>query len=166
MNKRFVAVVVAVFSFAAYAEDPPAQAAAAAPAAPSADEINRVLDYQDNGKDSGPVLLKIQPCNKVDTKKGSDTQFTCIEPITGNVKKGSTVNAWLQFFCPKGGKYEDVSLQWLLDGAVRTTTDVTVEGTGRTRTWKASTLSKPGKWTLKLVRGATELGSATVTVDP
>ncbi|MCA2978874.1 MAG: hypothetical protein INH37_11350, partial [Myxococcaceae bacterium] len=58
---------------------------------PTADELKRVLDYQDNGKDRGPVLLDVVPCLKVDQTKGSPTQFTCIEPLTGPVKKGTAV---------------------------------------------------------------------------
>lgn len=161
MHTRLTAAIAVLFATAALAQEP---AAATPPPAPTADEINKVLDYQDNGKDAGPILLKIIPCTKVDNAKGP-TQFTCIEPITGPVKKGTTVNAWVQFFCPKDGKYEDVQLQWQLDGQTRTTTDVTVSGVGRTRTWKASTLSKPGKWTIKFTRGDKELGSATVTVE-
>jgi len=164
MHIRFIAAVVFLYASFAFAQD--AAPAAAPPPAPTPEEINKVLNYEDNGKDSGPILLQLVPCNKVDTAKGSPTQFTCIEPITGPVKKGTTVNAWLQFFCPKGGKYEDVTLQWLLDGQVRTTTDVKVEGQGRTRTWKASTLSKPGKWQIKLQRGGADMGKPVdVTVE-
>ncbi len=164
MHNRFVALVAVLFAVSAFAQD--AAPAAAPPPAPTPEEINKVLNYEDNGKDVGPILMVIQPCNKVDTAKGSPTQFTCIEPITGPVKKGSTVNAWLQFFCPRGGKYEDITLQWLLDGQVRTTTDVKVEGVGRTRTWKASSLAKPGKWTIKLQRAGADMGApVTVTVE-
>ena len=164
MHTRLIAVLAAVFATSTFAQEAAAPAAAPAPPAPTADEINKVLDYQDNGKDAGPILLKIVPCTKVDNAKGP-TQFTCIEPITGPVKKGTVVNAWVQFFCPKDGKYDDVTIQWQLDGTTRTTTDVSVAGLGRTRTWKASTLTKPGKWTIKLMRGDKELGSANVTVE-
>lgn len=164
MHTRFIAVLAVLFATSAFAQDPAAAPAAAPPPAPTADEINKVLDYQDNGKDVGPILLKIVPCTKVDSAKGP-TQFTCIEPITGPVKKGTTVHAWVQFFCPKDGKYDDVTIQWQLDGSTRTTTDVSVSGLGRTRTWKASGLTKPGKWTIKVMRGDKELGSANVTVE-
>lgn len=144
-----------------FAED----AAAPSSPPPSSDEIKRVLDYQDNGKDRGPALLDLVACNKVDQAKGSATIFTCLEPITAPVKKGTLVNAWTQWFCPKGGKYEDVAIQWLFEGQVRSTSDLTVEGLARTRTWRAQTLSKAGKWTIKVLRGSTELGSTTVTVE-
>jgi hypothetical protein len=163
--RRTVTAAALVASFTVFAQDPAPAAAPAGPP-PTADEIKRVLDYQDNGKDRGPALLDVIACGKVDQTKGSPTQFTCIEPITGPVKKGTTVNAWVQFFCPKGGKYEDLKIQWLLGSEVRQTTDFTVEGLARTRTWRAHTPPKAGKWTIKIVQGeGKELGSTSFTVE-
>lgn len=158
-------VLAAVVSLAASALAQEAAAPAAPAQPPSADEIKRVLDYQDNGKDRGPALLDVIPCTKVDQTKGSPTQFTCIEPITAPVKKGTTVLAWVQFFCPKGGSYEDVSIQYLHEGQVRNTVDVKIEGLARTRTWRGHTLAKAGKWQIKVLRGDKELGATSVTVE-
>jgi hypothetical protein len=88
-----------------------------------------------------------------------------VEPITAPVKRNTLALAWVQFYCPKDGKYEDVSVQFIHDGQVRSTADVTVSGFGRTRTWKGGTLSKPGVWTIKVLRGTKELGSTSVTVE-
>lgn len=146
-----------------------AQDAAPAPSAPppTADEIKRVMDYQDNGKDRGPALLDVVACNKVDNAKGSPTAFTCIDPVAGPVKVKTTVNAWVQFFCPKGGKYEDLKIKWLLGTETYETQDFTVEGLARTRTWRAYTPKKAGKWTIKVLRGdeGKELGSVSFTVE-
>ena len=90
-----------------------------------------MLDYQENGKERGPALLDVIPCAKVDSTKGAATSYTCVEPITAAIKKGAVVNVWTQWFCPKGGKYEDLSIQSLLDGQVRNTVDITVEGRDR-----------------------------------
>lgn len=169
MNRRLVfAAAMSVASFA-FAQD----AGTAAPAAPvgpiepppSAETIKKVLDYQDNGKDRGPALLDIIPCTKVDSTKGSPTQFQCVEPITKAVPKGTTVFAWLQWMCPKDGKYEDVQIQFLHEGQVRQTVDIPVAGFGRTRGWRGSTFNKVGRWTIKVNRGEKELGSATVDVS-
>ncbi|MEW5740464.1 MAG: hypothetical protein AB1938_16170 [Myxococcota bacterium] len=146
------------------------EAAPAAPATPPAppppaDEIKRVMDYQENGKDRGPALLELTPCTKVDNTKGSPTANTCIEPVTGPVKKGTTVFAWTLWFCPKDGKYEDVSIQFLHEGQVRSTVDVTIQGLARTRTWRGYSLTKPGKWEIKILRGTQELGATSVTVE-
>lgn len=165
---RVLTAAVTLASTAVLAQDP-APAAAPAPPPPPAEEIKRVLEYQDNGKDRGPALLDVVLCNKVDQTKGSATQFTCIEPLAGNLKKATSITAWVQFFCPKDGKYEDVKLKWLLGSETYETQDITISGLARTRTWRAYTPKKPGKWTVKVLRGdgdaAKELGAATFTVE-
>lgn len=158
MTLRLALAAVAL-STAALAQD------AAAPAPPPpADEIKRVMEYQENGKDRGPALLEVIPCTKVDNTKGSATANTCIEPVTGPVKKGTTVFAWTLWFCPKDGNYEDVAIQFLHEGQVRSTVDVTIKGLARTRTWRGYSLTKPGKWQIKILRGSAELGGTSVTV--
>jgi len=166
MLRRVVVVAaVSVASFA-FAQDAAAPAAPTGPIEPppSAEMIKKVLDYQDNGKDRGPALLDLVPCTKVDNTKGSPTQFQCVEPVTAPVKKGTTVFAWLQWLCPKEGKYEDVQIQFLHEGQVRQTVDIPVAGFGRTRGWRGSNFNRIGKWTIKVSRGDKELGSTTVDV--
>lgn len=163
--RRFAATATLCFGFASAAQDAAPPAAPAQPP-PPAEEIKRVLEYQDNGKDRGPALLDVIPCTKVDQTKGSETIFTCIEPVTGAVKKDTTVNAWLQFFVPKGGEYEDLKVQWLLGSEVRETKDFKIKGLARARTWLAHTPRKAGKWTVKVIQGDDKLlGSASFTVE-
>jgi len=164
MHTRLLALAALAVTSSAFAQSAEPAAAPVGPP-PPAEEIKRVLEYQENGKDRGPALLDVVPCAKVDSTKGSPTSFTCIEPITAPVKKGSVVHVWTQWFCPKGGKYEDVSIQSLVDGQVRNTVDVTIEGLARTRTWRTFTLNKPGKWQLKVLQGGKELGMTSVVVE-
>jgi hypothetical protein len=90
----------------------------------------------------------------------------CLEEVSGAVKKGSQVSVWTHWFVPKGGKYEDVTVQVLLDGQVRETKDIpALTESWRARTWKTVSMSKPGKWTIKLMRAGKELKSADVTVQ-
>ncbi len=142
----------------------PARADDAPVPPPSADEIKRVLDYQDNGKERGPALLDLVACTHVDTERGSPTAFTCVEPVTAPVKKGTAVMAWTQWFCPKGGKYEDLAVKYVYEGETRTTIDVKVEGFSRTRSWRAYTVTKTGKWQIKVYRGQAELGQTSFSV--
>lgn len=134
-------------------------------AVPSADEIKRVLDYQENGKERGPILLDLVPCLKVDLAKGSPTIYSCLEPVAGPVKKNTSVHAWMAWFCPKGGAYDDLTVQFLHEGQVRQTFDLKVEGFGRTRTFRSHTFAKTGTWTIKVSRGETQVGQAQVTVE-
>lgn len=135
----------------------------AAPA-PGAEEIKRVLDYHENGKDLGPVLLDLVACLKVDTTKNSPTIYNCVEPVKGPVKKGTVISAWTSWFSPKGGSYEDLSIQFLHEGVVRSTVDLKVEGGWKTRNYRATSLTKPGTWQVKVLRGDKELGAVAVTV--
>ncbi len=168
MMSRTVAAAALLFATLAFAQDA-GTAAAPAPTAPvepppSAELIKKVLDYQENGKDRGPALLDLIPCVKVDSAKGSPTQYQCIEPVGASVPKGTTVFAWLQWLCPKDGKYEDVSIQFLHEGQVRKTVDNPVVGFGRTRGWRGENFNKVGKWTIKVMRGDKELGTAEINV--
>ncbi|MBL9039173.1 MAG: DUF2914 domain-containing protein [Archangium sp.] len=165
---RALSLTITLLAAAARAQDaaPGAEAPVLLDPPPSADEIKRVYDYQENGKLRGPALLDLVPCLKVDQVKGSPTAFTCVEPITGPVKKGTIVHAWMQWFCPKGGKYEDITLQWMFDGQPRSTVDLVVEGLSRTRTWRAQSLTKAGTWQIRIMRGGKELGLASITVEP
>ena len=167
MIRRSVGLAVSLVASFAFAQD--AGVVAAPPTGPvepppSADLIKKFLDYQDNGKDRGPALLDLIPCVKVDSTKGSPTQYQCIEPVGASVPKGTTVFAWLQWLCPKDGKYEDVTIQFLHEGVVRKTVDNPVAGFGRTRGWRGENFNKVGKWTIKVLRGDKELGSANVNV--
>jgi hypothetical protein len=138
----------------------------AEPAVPTSEEVKKVIEYYNNGKDQGPVLAEIVPCLSVDQKKGSATFLECTEPVAGKVKKGTLVNAWMNWLVPKDGKYEELAVQWLFEGVVRTTQDLklTISGTN-IRTWLASTPSKVGKWEIKVLMGSKELGGAKFEVE-
>lgn len=164
--RKMMTSAVLLSASLAFAEDAVVPAKPAAPP-PTADEIKRVMEYQDNGKDRGPALLDVIMCTKVDQAKGSETIYTCIEPLAGAHKKDTTINAWMQFFVPKGGEYEDLKIQWLHGSEVRETKDFKIKGLARARTWLAHTPKKAGKWTVKVLQGEDnkELGSATFTVE-
>ena len=166
MIRRLVTAAALVSSVALAQDAGTAPAAPAGPVEPppSAAVIKQVVEYLENGKDRGPALIDLIPCTKVDTAKGSPTAFQCVEPVSGAVKKNTTVFAWMQWYVPKDGKYDDVQLQFLHEGQIRQTVDVNVAGFGRTRVYRGSNFSKVGKWTIKVTRGDKELGSATVDV--
>lgn len=167
MHQKLIAAAALSLSFTAFAQDAGVAAPPAAPLEPPppAAEIKRVQDYLENGKDRGPALLDVIPCLKVDQTKGSPTQYQCIELVTGTVNKGTTVYAWMQWFTPKGGEYDDVRLQYFHEKEIIQTIDLALKGGfGRTRTFRGHNLTRVGRWTIKLTRGDKELGSATVDV--
>jgi hypothetical protein len=142
-----------------------APAAALAQTEPTADEIHRVLDYFNSGKGKGPILTEFKACASVDTKKDSPTRFECTEEVTGAVKKGSLIHAWTAWFVPQGDSYEDISVQFLHEGSLRSTQDLSVATAYRTRTFKTQALTKSGNWEVRIVRGDKVLASTKVTVE-
>ena len=142
-----------------------AQGEAAKMAAPTKDEIARVVSYYMEGKGSGPVLTEFKPCLEVDTKKGSATQWECVQPVAGAVKKNTPVHAWTSWLVPQGDKYDDIMVQFVHEGVVRATNDASVTAALRTRTYKTKTLNKTGKWEIKILRGSEELAAAVVNVE-
>ncbi|MFL5320256.1 MAG: hypothetical protein ACJ790_11420 [Myxococcaceae bacterium] len=134
------------------------------PPQPAPQEIKKVVDYYMNGKDGGPILVEVKPCLKVDADKASPTFNDCVEPVNGDVQKGKSVSAWMMWFVPKGAKFDDMSVQISLDGAVRETKDFSISDSMRTRSYKSIMLSKAGKWTFKVMRGTTEFGKFDVNV--
>ena len=161
MSRKLMSALVAavlVVPFAARADGP---------VAPTGDEVKKVLEYFNNGKDSGPVLAELKPCLTVESKNKTAPNFLeCTEPVSGKVKKGASVSAWMNWLVPKDGKYEDLSIQWICDGVVRTTQDLSLKMPQiGSRTWMSATANKAGKWEIKILQGAKELGSAKFEVE-
>ncbi|MCC7075380.1 MAG: hypothetical protein IT383_28970 [Deltaproteobacteria bacterium] len=147
---------------AARAEDPAPAPAGPPPPAPSADEIRKVTDYYLRGKDVGPVLIELVICKKMG--KGADGKSVCEEKHGDSIKKGDPLIAFTRFFVPKGGKFEDLKVKFLLNGEVRSTSDFTLQeswtGYGN---YKQTTASKAGTWEILVLRGDTQLAAAKVT---
>src|SRR5438445_13514796 len=133
-------------------------------AAPTADEIKKVEDYYENGKADGPVLLEFTPCLKVDKKPGEEHK-SCLEPAGASVKAGKTVNAWMRWFVPKGGKYEDLSVQFKFGGEARATKDFSVTESRSYGIYLGSTLAKAGDWEIVVRKGETVVASAKIKAE-
>lgn len=142
----------------------PPKGAPSAPLPPAAEEARKVIAYYYGGKDQGPVLVELKPCLKTDSGKESPTKNECVEPVAGPVKKGTIVHAWTLWMVPDGGSYDDVALQFAHEGQVRTTVDIQLTTSLRSRTWRSSALTKKGKWEIRVVRAGKVIASAPVTV--
>ncbi len=167
MTRNLPALVVAaslVFAASVAAQDAAPAPAAPPPPAPTADEINRVTAYYLGGKDGGPVLIEFSLCSAIG--KNDQGKLACDGPMAGTAKKGDVLNAFVKFFAPKGGKYEDLKVKFLHNGEVRSTSDFTVteSWTGYSN-YKRTTLSKPGTWDIEVLRGETVLSKKSITVE-
>ena len=160
-----LALVIALPAFAG--DDAPAPAPAPTgppPPAPSADGLKKVTEYFLRGKDVGPVLMDFVPCKK--TGKNADGKLTCEEKLDGKAKKGDALIAYVRFFVPKGAKYEDLKIKFLLNGEIRSTSDFTLSEawTGYSN-YKQTTASKAGTWEMQVLRGENVLAKSSVTVE-
>lgn len=166
MNLR-IAVVSSLLLAAvtARAQTQAAAAATAPPSAPTAAEINKVVDYYQNGVDGGPVLVEFQLCAKV-ARNPTTQKLACEGELSATAAKGTAVAAFVKFFAPKGGKYEDLKVKFLLNGEVRSTSDFSVtESFSGYSNYKQTTLSKPGTWDVQVLRGEAILATKTVKVE-
>jgi hypothetical protein len=161
MTTMMIAMTCATSAFAQEAAPAPALPT---PPQPSADEIRRVTQYYLNGVAGGPVLLDFLLCTKV--VKGADSKLICESEYGATAKKGDAVSAFLRFFAPKGGKYEDLRVKFVHNGELRKMDDLTVtESWTGSATYKTVSLSKPGSWEIQVTRGDVVLGSKTLTVQ-
>ncbi len=135
-----------------------------APPAPTADEIKKVTAYYLHGADAGPVLMDFVACKK--TGKNDEGRLACLEPHADKANKGDPLIAFVKFFVPKGGKYEDLKVKFLLNGEVRSTSDFTLHDswTGYSN-YKQTTASRPGTWEMQVLRGDTVLASRKIVVE-
>jgi hypothetical protein len=164
------ALALCVIASSANAEEPAASppptpaVAVPVPPAPTAEEIQKVTNYFLFGKDGGPILMELTLC--ADVKKNVDGKLACVDPLGDTIKKGDSLTAFVKLFAPKGGKYEDIKLRFLLNGEVRSTSDFTVtEAWTGFGNYKKTTASKPGTWEVEVLRGDVVLGKKSIVAQ-
>jgi hypothetical protein len=133
-------------------------------AAPEGVCANQTIEYYFKGAAVGPILLNTKLCQKVDLAKGP-TQYECSEAMPAPIKKGGRVTIVTTFLVPMDATYDDVSVQFLHEGTVRSTKDLKLSTALRYRGLATETLNKPGKWEIKVLRGGKELHTDALTVE-
>jgi hypothetical protein len=164
---RIVLSAALVLSPSVLAEPPPASTPpAAAVTRPSAEAVKQTWDYFYRGQGQGPVLIDAILC--VDVAKDGPNKYECVGPLdpAAPVKVGAPVTLWQSYLVPQGDTVEDLTVQVKQGSVVRETKDVKVKGDGwRARQWTALKLTKPGEWTINLMRGEQVLKSFTLKVQ-
>jgi hypothetical protein len=136
----------------------------APPPAPSADEIKRVTAYWQRGQAGGPILMDLLLCSEAG--RNAEGRLECLGEVGASLKKNDKLTAFVRFFAPKGGRYDDIKVRFLLNGEVRTTSDLSV-----TESWvgyanyKTTTVSKAGTWEAQVLRGDVVLAARKVVVE-
>jgi hypothetical protein len=133
------------------------------PPAPTTEEVNKVVQYFLKGAPAGPILMEATLCKKTEKVEG---KLACVEKLPAKIKKGEAIIALVRFFVPKGAKYEDTKVKFLLDGEVRSTSDFTLtEAWTGYSNYKQTTASKAGTWEVQILRGDTVLNKQTIVVE-
>ena len=133
--------------------------------APNVDSIRQVYAYHFQGAGRPPILVDLLPCLEVDTKKDSETRYDCLQPVDGPVELNSNVSAWTTWLVPKGEDPKGLSVQYVHEGIVRQTKDLTVSASSvRARAFTGAKLNKAGRWSILVLSGSKELGRAELTV--
>ena len=163
---RAVLVVVGLSSSLVLAQDaapPPAKAPVKVPAA---DAVRDTWTFFREGQGQGLVLVDAKLCTEV--AKDGPNKFECTAEVgPEGVKANATVMLWQAYLVPQGDSIEDLMVQVKQGNVVRETKDVKVKGDSwRTRQWTGVRLSKPGEWTVVVVRGDQVLKEVKVKVVP
>jgi hypothetical protein len=129
-----------------------------AAAAPTAKMIKEVVDYYYNGQKEGPILTEAKLCQGI-------KDFECSEIANpDSIKKGESVNVWMQFFVPKGASYDDILVEYKHEGIPWRLMPHKIEGSIRYRLVDKFSLDKPGNWTITVKRGINKLSEFKVKV--
>lgn len=131
---------------------------------PTADEVARVLDYFNNGKGKGPVLLEMTPCLEIGRPEG-ERKKRCVKPIEGAIPAGTTTYVYLRWVVPRGDAYSDIVVEWLRGGDVDASSEIAVSTSWSYGIWKARALRTAGTWTVRVRRGEETLGEKRIVVQ-
>lgn len=131
---------------------------------PVSKEVKKVVDYYYNGKAKGPLLVDFVPCLKVNLDPKSSSQYSCKTRAKGSLKKGTKISAWTNWLVPEKGNYDDIMIQFVHDGIVRSTQDITLNAGIRKRAFRTIALNKTGKWQIKVLRNRKVIASAKLKV--
>ena len=127
-------------------------------AAPPAKSVKEVVDYFYNGQKDGPILTDSSLCKSIKDLECEQA----LDPAA--VALGDLIYVWMQFFVPKGGVYDDIMVEYKHEGVPRNLNAHKVESSIRYRVVDKYKVDKPGKWTITIKRGLTNLKEFQITV--
>lgn len=127
-------------------------------AAPPAKSVKEVVDYFYSGQKEGPILTDASLCKSI-------KDLECEQAIDPSaVALGDLIQVWMQFFVPKGGSYDDIMVEYKHEGVPRNLNAHKVDGSIRYRLVDKYKVDKPGKWTVTIKKGVTNLKEFQITV--
>ena len=141
MKKTICAFAIAAVcsSFAVMAQDKPTPA-----------EARKVIEYYFNGKGQGAIPMDYKLCKKI--AEQGEMKNECVAEIADNkVGKGEEAYLWMNFLVP-AGEESKILVQYSRNDKVRNTSNISLGGATRYRTWKKVPTGTAGDWKIMMVQ--------------
>ena len=117
---------------------------------PTPEEARKVVNYYFNGKGQGVVPMEFKLCKEISLK--GETKNECVSEISDKkLMKGEEAYLWMNFLVP-AGEESKILLQYSRKDMVRDTTNVSLGGATRFRTWKKIPTTTAGDWKVSLIQ--------------
>lgn len=134
-----LAVTSFCFSFSLMAEEKPTPA-----------EARKVINYYFNGKGQGAVPMDYKLCKEISQQ--GEMKNECIAEIADKkVAKGEDAYIWMNFLVP-AGEQSKILVQYSRNDKVRNTSNISLGGATRFRTWKKVPTGTAGDWKINLIQ--------------
>jgi hypothetical protein len=133
---------------------------------PSSNDAKRVMDFYNNGKGLGAILVDYSMCQEMG--KDEANKNDCAVLLNGNdIKIDDEIYLWMNFMIPVDDM-ASILITYTRNNRIRKTQEITLKSAFRYRTWKKIATDKPGKWTInisqELGQEDIDLGTLTYTV--
>jgi hypothetical protein len=126
---------------------------------PTPEEARKVINYYFNGKGNGVVPMEYKLCKEISQK--GDMKNECVSEITNKkIAKGEDAFLWMNFLVPVGEESK-ILLQYSRKSKVRNTSNISLGGATRYRTWKKIPTATAGSWKVKMIQ---ELENADIDI--
>lgn len=138
-NVIALSVVLACLPAAGFAQEKPTPA-----------EVKKVVEYYFNGKGHGAIPIEYKLCQEVSQQ--GETKNECVSELSNaKIEKGKDAYLWMNFLVPAGDEAK-ILLQYSRMDKVRETSNVSLAGATRYRTWKKIPTSTAGDWQVNIVQ--------------
>jgi hypothetical protein len=117
---------------------------------PTPAEARKVINYYFNGKGQGAVPMDYKLCKEISQQ--GEMKNECVTVVPDNkVTKGEDVYLWMNFLVP-AGEDSKILVQYSRNDKVRNTSNISLGGATRFRTWKKIPTGTAGDWQISMIQ--------------
>ena len=117
---------------------------------PTPAEARKVINYYFNGKGQGAVPMDYKLCKEISQQ--GEMKNECVAEIADKkVAKGEDAYIWMNFLVP-AGEQSKILVQYSRNDKVRNTSNISLGGATRFRTWKKVPTGTAGDWKISLIQ--------------